>query len=43
MDQDGTMALGIKVGLGPGDIVLDRTQLSLYRKRHSSPHFLALV
>jgi len=31
------MKLGIEVGLGPGDIVLDGDQAPLPRKGHSSP------
>ena len=38
------MKLGVQVGLGPGDIVLDGDPAPLYPKGHSSPpHFSADV
>jgi len=38
-----TMSLGMKVGLGPGDIVLDEVSASPPRKKEHSPQFLAHV
>ena len=37
------MPLGTEVGVGPGDIMLDRDPASPHAKGHSSPHFSAYV